>query len=57
VQLLTGEPALGEGEASVEPLTVALTIPVEVEQRLKALESEVQELRRELTELRRALGE
>jgi uncharacterized protein YceH (UPF0502 family) len=57
VQLLTGEPALGEGEASVEPLTVALTIPVEVEQRLKALEGEVQELRRELTELRRALGE
>jgi uncharacterized protein YceH (UPF0502 family) len=43
----------GEGA----PLTVALTIPPEVAQRLEALETEVVQLRAELVALKKSLGE
>lgn len=56
-QLLSGEPVAAEADVVVAPMTVAVTIPAEVEQRLQALETEVQQLRRELAELRGALGE
>lgn len=55
-QLLTGEPATESGGAS-EPVTVTMTLPPAVEQRLTALEEEVGRLRGELAELRKALGE
>ena len=55
-QLLTGEPT-AESETGPEPITVTLSIPAEVEQRLASLESEVSLLRAELAELRKALGE
>ncbi len=55
-QLLTGEPAT-VSEAGAGPLTVALTLPPEVERRLATLEAEVVQLRGELARLRGALGE
>lgn len=55
-QLLTGEPA-AEAESGPEAISVTLTIPVEVEQRLATLESVVGRLQSELAELRKALGE
>lgn len=58
-QLFTGEPAATAESAgtAAEPLTVAITLPPEVERRLDALEKEVVHLRAELTRLRLALGE
>ena len=57
-QLLTGEPPAAAGaDAAAEPLTVTLTLPPEVEQRLGALEAEVGQLRAELARLRKSLGE
>lgn len=53
-QLLTGEPA--SPEAGPEPLTVAVALPPEAEQRLAALEAEVAELRAQIASLRAALG-
>lgn len=56
-QLLAGEPAgddLEEGNAA--PVTVRLTLPPEVEQRLGALEAEVARLSAELSRLRSELG-
>jgi uncharacterized protein YceH (UPF0502 family) len=47
----------GVGESGSVPLTVALTIPPEVAQRLSALETEVRELRAEMSALRKSLGE
>ncbi len=44
-------------ESAPAPLTVALALPPEVEQRLAALETEVAGLRAELAALRHALGE
>lgn len=55
-QLLTGEPAT-TGGGGVEPVSVTMTLPPEVERRLVALEEEVGRLRGELAELRKALGE
>ncbi len=55
VQLLSGEPVAGEPAA--EAVTVAMTLPPEVERRLAALEAEVAALRGELAALRSALGE
>lgn len=56
-QLFSGEPAASaDSAASSEPLTVALTLPPEVERRLQSLESEVAQLRSELNTLRQALG-
>ncbi len=57
-QLLTGEPA-AEGDAgpSAAPLTVKVTLPSEVQDRLAALEAEVQHLKTELARLRKSLGE
>ena len=55
-QLLTGEPATVSG-ADAAPLTVALTLPPEVDRRLAALEADVVRLRSELARLRGALGE
>lgn len=49
-----------EADSAVDtaaPLTVALTLPPEAEQRLAALETEVAQLRAELARLRQALGE
>lgn len=58
-QLFTGEPTATAESAgtAAEPLTVAITLPPEVERRLDALEKEVVHLRAELTRLRLALGE
>jgi hypothetical protein len=57
-QLFSGEPAvLPEGTGPAEPLTVTMTLPPEVEQRLRAVETEVSQLRAELKALRQALGE
>jgi uncharacterized protein YceH (UPF0502 family) len=47
----------GVGESGSVPLTVALTIPPEVAQRLSALETEVRELRAEMSALRKSLGD
>jgi uncharacterized protein len=56
-QLLAGEPVTGSEEShAAEPLTVAMTLPTEVEHRLAALEAEVGQLRGELARLREALG-
>ena len=56
--MLTGEPPAASGaDAAAEPLTVTLTLPPEVEQRLGALEAEVGQLRAELARLRKSLGE
>lgn len=56
-QLFSGEPTLSNDTmAAAEPLTVALTLPPEVERRLQALETEVSQLRSELNALRQALG-
>lgn len=44
-------------EAAGAPLTVAVTLPPEAEQRFAALEAEVARLRAELAALRRSLGE
>lgn len=72
VQLLTGEPSsddlaggatgaggVGADSAGREPLkvSVAMTLPPEVEARLATLESEVAALKTELARLRTALGE
>jgi uncharacterized protein YceH (UPF0502 family) len=54
-QRIAEEAAPAEGSAA--PLTVAVTLPPEVEQRFAALEAEVAGLRAELATLRRALGE
>ncbi|MBK8476092.1 MAG: DUF480 domain-containing protein [Opitutaceae bacterium] len=54
-QRLAEETATTEGATT--PLTVALALPPEVEQRFSALEGEVAALRAELATLRRALGE
>lgn len=54
-QRLAEETATAEGIPA--PLTVALALPPEVEQRFAALEAEVAQLRAELATLRRALGE
>jgi uncharacterized protein len=61
-QLLTGEPAIAmnggpESAMPVEPLTVTIVLPPEVEKRLGALEAETKALRAELAKLRAALGE
>jgi uncharacterized protein len=58
-QLFTGEPSAAPETASAsEPLTVtmAMTLPPEVESRLQALEKEVADLRAELAALRKDLG-
>jgi uncharacterized protein YceH (UPF0502 family) len=63
-QLLTGEPSLSElrrdlsrdSATGEEPLKVTLALPPEVEQRLAALEKEVEHLRAELVRLRGELG-
>lgn len=56
-QLFSGEPAAGsDTTATLEPLTVSLTLPPEVDRRLQALEAEVAQLRTELNALRQALG-
>jgi len=54
-QRIATEAALPDGPSA--PVTVALTLPIEVEQRLAMLESEVIRLRAELGALRRSLGE
>lgn len=54
--LLSGEPALGGGEAEAEGLTVRVAIPEEVAKRLGDLEREVAELRATVLELKRELG-
>ena len=55
---VTGAGAEGKAAGgSGGPLTVALTIPPEVTQRLSALEAEVAQLRAELVELKKSLGE
>lgn len=51
------EEAVGSTEAAGTPLTVALTLPPEAEQRFAALEAEVAQLRSELATLRKSLGE
>lgn len=57
-QLMTGEPALEEAaEAGPAPVTVRLTLPPDVEQRLVVLEAQVGRLTAELERLRAALGE
>ena len=53
-QLLTGEPAAAPAD---EPLSVALMLPPETEQRLAALEADVARLSQEVETLRRALGD
>ncbi|MDR0902713.1 MAG: YceH family protein [Opitutaceae bacterium] len=56
-QLLTGEPSAADtGGAAPAPVTVTMTLPPEVAQRLGALEAEVARLRGELASLREALG-
>ena len=56
-QLFSGEPVVSnESSAALEPLTVALTLPPEVDRRLQFLEAEVAQLRSELNTLRQALG-
>jgi uncharacterized protein YceH (UPF0502 family) len=65
VQLLTGEPSTedltgasgAEGVREPFKVTVAMTLPPEVETRLAALEAEVTTLKTELVRLRKALGE
>lgn len=58
-QLLTGEPdvAAAPSEAPAAPLTVAMVLPSEVEQRFAALDAEVKQLREEIARLRKSLGE
>lgn len=56
-QRLTGDTPQPTASDQTAPLTVALTLPLEVERRLAALEAEVVHLRAELTKLRSALGE
>jgi uncharacterized protein YceH (UPF0502 family) len=56
-QRLTGDAPQPTASDQAAPLTVALTLPPEVERRLAALEAEVVHLRAELTKLRSALGE
>lgn len=62
-QLLTGElapfPASDDPASprAAEPLTVAITLPPEAEQRIAALEAEVRRLAEELNRLRSALGD
>jgi len=63
-QLLTGEPALSElrrdssgGSAPrEEPVRVTVALPTQVEQRLAALEAEMDQLRTEVARLKQALG-
>lgn len=57
-QLFSGEPTFAPENSGgpAEPLTVALTLPPEVERRLTSLEAEVAQLRSELNTLRQALG-
>lgn len=56
-QRFAEEAAVAEGTAAAVPLTVALTLPPEAEQRFAALEAEVARLRGELAALRKSLGE
>ncbi len=57
-QLLTGEPAIeSSGAGTSEPLTVAMVLPAQAEQRIAALEAEVIRLATELARLQAALGE
>jgi uncharacterized protein YceH (UPF0502 family) len=57
-QLLTGEPSAADiGGAVPAPVTVTMTLPPEVAQRLDALEADVAQLRGELAALRQALGD
>lgn len=55
VQLLTGEP-MDEPSLTPAPVSVKMTLPTEVDLRLKALELEVKTLRSELAVLRNSLG-
>ncbi len=57
-QLLTGEPSAADtGGTAPAPVTVTMTLPPEVAQRLETLETEVAQLRAELASLRNALGD
>jgi uncharacterized protein YceH (UPF0502 family) len=51
------EEAAGTAAGEGAPLTVSLTVPPEVAQRLSALEAEVAQLRTELAALKKSLGE
>jgi uncharacterized protein YceH (UPF0502 family) len=56
-QRLTGDAPQPTASDQTAPLTVALTLPPEVERRLTALEAEVVQLRAELAKLKSSLGE